>query len=177
MKLPEVILYIACSLDGYIATAAHGLDWLTRFETPEEDYGYQAFYQSVDALLLGSGTYEQMPKLGPWPYAGKPCWVFSRRRLHIEQPDVTLTDQDPETVLQEIVQRGLKRAWLVGGGKLIASFRARALITEYIISIIPVILGAGIPLFVPPGPVETLRSIETRTYASGLVQLHHRPVG
>ncbi|MHB0937135.1 MAG: dihydrofolate reductase family protein [Armatimonadota bacterium] len=171
----DVVLYIACSLDGFIATPEHGLEWLPPLEQAGEDYGYRAFYDAVDAVLMGSGTYEQVLRLGPWPYADKPCWVFSRRRLAVEQPGVVFTAQPPKAVVEELTERGLQRAWLVGGGKLLAAFREEQLVTEYIISIIPIILGAGIPLFPPPGPRETLRLVESRAYASGLVQLRYRP--
>jgi len=174
--MSDVVLYIACSLDGFIATPEHGLDWLPPIEQSGEDYGYRAFYDAVDAVLMGSGTYQQVLRLGPWPYADKPCWVFSRRQFTVEQPGVILTAQQPAAVVEELTRRGLKRAWLVGGGKLLTAFREEQLVTEYIISIIPILLGAGIPLFPPPQPCETLQLVESRAYASGLAQLHYRPV-
>ena len=171
--MPDIVVYIACSLDGYIATPTHGLDWLTRYDSPDEDYGYQAFYQSIDGMVMGSGTYPHIPMQGGWPYAGKPCWVVSHRPLASHHPDVLVTAASPEALRDEMAQRGLKRVWMIGGGKLIASFREKGLIHEYIITVIPTILGAGIPLFPTPGPAEALRLAESRTYPNGLVQLRY----
>ncbi len=171
--MAEIVYYVAASLDGYIATPDGGVGWLSRFEGAGEDYGYAAFYASVNAILLGSRTYEQVLTFGSWPYPGLPCWVFSRRRIEGGPPEVTVTAQSPAEVVAELEARRLGRAWLVGGGKIAASFRAQGLISEYIISVIPVILGAGLPLFGAPGPEENLRLAETTPYRSGVVQLRY----
>ena len=177
--LPEVALSIACSLDGYIATPDGGVAWLTGTGGDDgedgEDDGYEAFYDSVDSLLVGSATYEQVIGWGPWPYPGRPCWVFSSRDLALEGPDLLLAKNGPRATLEEIAARGLKRAWLIGGGKLIAAFRAEGLITEYIVTIIPVILGDGLPLFPSPGPTERLRLIESKSYPNGFLRVTYRP--
>jgi len=170
----EIIYYVAASLDGYIATPDGGIEWLSPFEGKGEDYGYAAFYASVDAVLLGRRTYDQCLTFGEWPYPGKPCWVFSRRRMKITAPGVTLTDQDPVQVVNELKAKKLRRAWLVGGGRLAGSFRKRGLISEYVVSVIPVILGAGVPMFVSGGAHEALKLVETTPYPSGVVQLRYR---
>ena len=172
--LPEVALYIACSLDGYIATPDGGVEWLEGHgEETGDDYGYQEFYGSVDSLLTGSATYEQVAGWGPWPYPDRPCWVFSSRDLPLEGPTLVLAKNGPRAALEEIAARGLKRAWLIGGGKLIAAFRAEGLITEYFVTIIPVILGDGLPLFPPPEPMEKLRLVESKSYPNGFVQVKY----
>ena len=168
--MSEVVYYVAASLDAYIATPEGGVEWLPPIEAAGEDYGYSEFYKSIDAVLMGSRTYEQLRE---WPYPGKPGWVFSQRPLTIAQPQITLTTQSPLQIITELQARGLRRAWLVGGGALAASFRAAGLITEYIISIIPVILGAGIPLFTSSGPRENLQLVESKSYANGLIQLRY----
>ena len=172
--MTEIIYYVAASLDGYIATPDGGIEWLSPFEGKGEDYGYAAFYASVDAVLLGRRTYDQCLTFGEWPYPGKPCWVFSRRRMKITAPGVTLTDQDPVQVVNELKAKKLRRAWLVGGGRLAGSFRKRGLISEYVVSVIPVILGAGVPMFVSGGAHEALKLVETTPYPSGVVQLRYR---
>ena len=131
----EIIYYVAASLDGFIATPEGGIDWLKPYEGTGEDYGYGEFYASVEAVLLGRATYEQSLQFPEWPYAGKPYWVFSRA-----------TGNTPGSVIAEMQARGLRRAWLVGGGKLAAAFRAERLISEHIVSIVPVLLGRGISL-------------------------------
>jgi len=170
----EVVYYVAASLDGYIATPDGGVAWLAPFESSDEDYGYNQFYASTDAVLLGSRTYKQCLGFDSWPYPGKPCWVFSTRRLKAGAAGVTVTARSPAKVVAELNAGGYRRAWLVGGGKLAASFRAKGLITEYVVSVIPVVLGAGIPLFASRGPKESLALAESKPYPSGLVQLRYR---
>jgi dihydrofolate reductase len=183
----EIIYYLATSLDGYIATPDGGVAWLAPFEAGGEDYGYPAFYASVDALLLGSRTYEQVLSFGEWPYAGKPCWILSRRPLEAVQPDLVVTARPLREVAADLEARGIRRAWLVGGGQLAAAFRAEGLITEYIVAIVPVILGAGIPFFGSPSPDprgfpnpstvwptgEMLKLVEHWVYANGVVQIRY----
>jgi len=100
--------------------------------------------------------------------------VFSHRRLRVSQPDVEVTTSSPRTVLAELHARGYRRAWLVGGGQLAGAFRAQGLITEYIVTVIPIILGTGIPLFGAVGPTEPLQLVASQVYPNGLVQLHYR---
>ena len=159
----EIVYYVAASLDGYIATPDGGIEWLQPFEGTGEDYGYGEFYASVEGVLLGRKTYEKCLEFPEWPYPGKPYWVLSKA-----------SGSTPVGVVAEMKQRGLKRAWLVGGGKLAAAFRAEGLITEHIVSIIPVLLGRGIPLFDGPAPAETLHLAGTKNFENGVVQLHYR---
>jgi dihydrofolate reductase len=159
----EIVYYVAASLDGFIATPEGGIDWLGPFEGTSEDYGYGEFYASIEAVLLGRATYEQSLRFPEWPYAGKPYWVFSRANSNT-----------PASVVAEMKARGLRRAWLVGGGKLAAAFRAECLITEHIVSIVPVLLGAGVPLFDRPAPMQQLALLSSRAYANGIVQLRYR---
>ena len=171
--MPEVVYYVAASLDGYIATPEGGVEWLAPFEGTGEDYGYAKFYASVDAVLLGRRTYEKSLSFGEWPYPGKLCWVFSRGRLEPSAAGVKATAREPAEVVAQIAALGLRRAWLVGGGLLAAAFRSQGLITEHVVSIAPVILGAGIRLFASGGALESLKLAESRSYPNGLVQLRY----
>src|SRR2546430_8547146 len=141
----DVVYYVASSLDGYIATADGAVDWLSSFHVAGEDHGAGKLEASVDALLLGSHTYEFALKLGQWPSPNKPSWVFTRRDLRVLHPSITLTSQSPREVVESLTSRGMRRAWLIGGGKLAASFHEQGLISRCIISVFPVLLGAGIP--------------------------------
>jgi len=161
----EIVYYVAASVDGFIATPDGGIDWLKPFENTGEDYGYAEFYASVEAVLMGRKTYEQCLQFPEWPYAGKPYWVFS-----------AVTGNTPRKVVAEMKARGLRRAWLVGGGKLAAAFRAEGLITEHIVSVIPVLLGAGIPMFDGPGSAEKLQLLSSRPYSNGIIQLRYASV-
>ena len=168
----EIVYYVASSLDGYIATADGSVDWLSPFQTTGEDHGAAELEASVDALLLGSHTYEFALKLGRWPSPNKLSWVFTRRDLRILHPSITLTAQSPREVVETLASRGLQRAWLMGGGKLAASFHADQLISRYIISIFPVLLGSGIPLLAShSSPPDALRLVAAKPFKSGIVQV------
>ena len=172
-----LIYYLAMSLDGYIATPDGGIEWLRPYpvEQAGEDYGYGAFYSSIDALVLGSKTYEQCLTFDPWPYAGKSCWVCSQQRLGATPPGVTVTRLGPRELVRELQRRGHRRVWLVGGGRLAAWFRGEGLVREYIVAIIPTLLGAGIPFLASCGPKEDLTLVDSKTYPNGVVQLRYQP--
>lgn len=172
--MTEIIYYVAVSLDGYIAPPDGKVDWLSAYNAGSEDYGFGEFYNSIDALVEGSKTYEQALSFDQWPHPGKPCWVFTKRRLEVKQPEVTLTSGTPSEVIAQLGSLGFRRVWLVGGAQMAASFRADGLITEYVLSVIPVLLGAGIPLFAGDGPRENLKLVESKSYPTGLVQLRYR---
>ena len=173
---PKVTLYIAASLDGYIARPDGGIDWLRMVERPGEDYGYAAFYDSVDGVISGSKTFELARSFEPWPYAGKPCYVFSARPLDGARDDVIAAGRDIAAGMATIRARGHSHLWLVGGGALINSFQRAGLIDEYIVSTIPLLLGAGIPLFPPPGIEQELKLLSCKHYESGLTQNHYRRI-
>lgn len=183
----EIVYYAAASLDGYIATPDGGIDWLPPIEDANssgaEDFGYHDFYASVDAVLMGSATYEKVLRHAAWPYAGKRTWVFSRQRRYAAKDnrigsdaEITFTGASPEHIATEIEGLGLTRAWIVGGGKLAAAFRARGLITTYGIGIVPAILGDGIPLLARSEPFEKLILTGCQAYPGGTVMLWYRKV-
>ena len=173
----EIVYYVATSLDGYIATADGGVDWLSKFHVAGEDHGAGKLQAEVDALLLGSGTYEFALKLGHWPSGDKPSWVFTKRSLRILHPSITLTADSPTEVVENLAGRGLHKAWLMGGGKLAASFHADGLISKYIISVFPVILGSGIPFLAPhSAPHERIAFVSATPFKSGIIQLTYKRV-
>lgn len=168
----EIIYSVASSLDGYIATLDGSVDWLSRFHRSAEDTGAGNLEASVNALLLGSHTYEFALKFGQWPSPDKPSWVFTRRDLKVLHPSITLTSQRPREIAELLAERGVRRAWLMGGGKLAASFHSEGLISRYMISIFPILLGSGVPLFAGHASVpEALRLVTAKPFQSGIVQL------
>jgi len=169
----HIVYYVACSVDGFIGPADGSVAWLAPFEGGAEDYGYAHFFGSVDSVLLGRRTYEQSLTFGKWPYEGKRCWVFSRQKIKSTVPGVTVTMESPPAVVKQMKSQKLRRAWLVGGGELAGAFRADGLISEYIISVIPVLLGGGIQLFGEKGAQERLTLVESQRYASGIIQLRY----
>jgi len=170
----EIAYYVAMSLDGFIAPPDGSLDWLHRFLVEGEDFGYAAFYRTTDVVLVGRRTYDQSLTFPTWPYPDKPCWVFSKAPV-APRGGVVHTTLGPRAAAAELELRGHRRAWLIGGGKLAAAFRADGLITEYIVTVLPVMLGTGIPLFDGPGPHQDLTLVDTKTYPLGLVQLRYVP--
>ena len=168
----EIVYCVASSLDSYIATANGGVDWLTRFHAAGEDHAAGELQASVGALLLGSHTYEFALELGQWPSPDKPSWVFTHRDLRVLHPSITLTTQTPAEIAGLLESTGVRRAWLMGGGQLAASFHSAGLISRYVISIFPVLLGSGVPLFAPNTAREdSLRLTEAKPFSSGIVQL------
>ena len=172
LAMLEVVYSVASSLDGYIATTDGGVDWLSRFQASGEDHGAGELYASIDALLLGSHTYEFALKLGQWPSPDKPSWVFTKRALRVLHPSITLTSESPVEVVRHLGTRGFRRVWLMGGGQLAASFHAERLISRYIVSMFPVLLGSGIPFLAPHSCSEdALRLVAAKPFKSGIVQL------
>lgn len=171
--MTQLIYYVAVSLDGFIAPPDESVDWLSSYNAGGEDYGFGEFYNTVDALIEGSKTYEQALTFSEWPHPGKPCWVVTSRKFESKQPEVHFTSDTPAELIHHVSSQGHKRIWLVGGSRLAASFRAAGLITEYVLSIVPVFLGAGRPLFASGGPIENLRLADSKAYPSGLVQVRY----
>jgi dihydrofolate reductase len=166
----KIILYIAPSLDGYIARRDGSIDWLRKYETGEEDYGYNEFLKSVDTLLMGRKTYEQIVGFGEWPYEGKQGYVFSTQG--IRDPRV-MAVPEPVTFTKALKEKPGKDIWLVGGGQAISLLMNHRLVDEIIITIIPIILGSGIPLFSHITAETKCVLIKEKAYPSGLVQLHY----
>jgi dihydrofolate reductase len=172
--MPEIIYSVASSLDAYIATSDGGVDWLARFQAMGEDHGAGELHASVDALLLGSHTYEFALALGRWPSPDKPSWVFTHRKLRVLHRSITLTSETPTAAVKMLDARGVRRAWLMGGGKLAASFHSAGLISRYVISVFPVLLGSGVPLFASHScNLETLHLVGAKPFGSGVVQLSY----
>ncbi len=176
--MARIVLYIAVSIDGYIADAEGGISWLEAVDEPGEDYGYESFFNDIDVLLMGRKTYEQILGFGDWPYDNKQTYVFTGHPISSPREDISFVADPPAEIIEKIEQNeDIQRIWLVGGGKLNGSFLAEGLIDEMILSIIPVTLGSGIPLF--KGQTADLSSFtlrSTTSYHSGLVQMHYEAV-
>ena len=164
----KVVLFIASSLDGFIAGKDDDISWLFS----DGDYGYRAFLDSVDTVLMGRRTYEMALQMGPFPYQDKECYVFSRSLMGGDD-NVEFVNQPVKEFLEDLRNREGKDIWLVGGSELIFSFMQAGMVDEFIISVHPIIVGDGIPLFQAGIPSTTLSLIGSQSFPSGLVQVHY----
>jgi len=170
-------VFIACSLDGYIATQGGEIDWLNTYAASGEEYGYEEFIASVDGIVMGRRTYEKALSFPAWPYE-LPVVVTSRSMksndLPIELTDsVEVSDADPADLVSALTERGLHSLY-IDGGQVIQSFMRAGLIDEMIVSRVPLLLGAGIPLFGSDGPRLEMEHVATKSFPSGLVQSRYR---
>ncbi|WP_400193638.1 dihydrofolate reductase family protein [Hymenobacter sp. B81] len=168
----ETVLYIAASLDGYIADEQGGVDFLHAFEQPDEDYGYAELLASLSAVVMGARTYEQVLGFGiAWPYAGLPTYVCTSRELPTDaDPDIRLWHG---SVAELAATLPAGRTWLVGGGQLIDAFNAAGLIDQLLLAVMPVFLGRGIKLLSTPPP-QKLRLQDVKKYSNGVLMLDYR---
>lgn len=170
-------VFIATSLDGYIADKNGGIDWLEAIpELNSIDTGYAAFTAQIDALVMGRITFETVCSFDiDWPYK-KPVFVLSTTMTEIPEKlsgKVHLVKGTLSEVLQEIHQQGYPRLY-VDGGTLIQSFLREDLIDEMIITIIPVLLGAGIPLFSELPKRLNFECIKSKLFLDKVVQNHFK---
>jgi dihydrofolate reductase len=167
----KLVLYIAASLDGYIARQSGAVDWLFT----DQDYGYTAFFANVDTVLMGRKTYEQVLSFGIYPYQGTRGFVFSRRT---RSPDanVTFISGDLASFVPELKRAPGKSIWLVGGSEIVAECVRHDLVDAFILSVHPIILGTGLPLFLPGLPELPLQLVQVEHFSSGLVQMSYTRV-
>lgn len=181
--------YAASSLDGFIATPEHSLDWLLQFGSVEGT-SYPDFIREVGALAMGSATYEwllrHLVQAGsaspqPWPY-GQPAWVFTSRNLPtVPGADIRFVSGDVRPVHREMAAAaGSRNIWIVGGGELAGQFYDRGLLDELIVQVTSVTLGRGLPLLPRTITTPPLRLLSAATYGEAFAELRYevpRPAG
>jgi dihydrofolate reductase len=171
-------VFIATSLDGFIARANGDLDWLTGAESAstEQDYGYQEFMDSVDTIVLGRNTFELVLTFDTWPYSGKKVVVLSSRPKAVPThlvDDVAWLSLPPLRLVERLAARGATHLY-VDGGKTIQGFLKAGLIHELTITRVPVLIGTGVPLFGALDHDVRLAHIATRQFRNGFVQSKYR---
>ena len=170
----NVILYIAASLDGFIARSGGDIDWLVKYQGGKEDYGYHDFYANVGASIMGSKTYEKSLTLDGGIDDKMPTYVVTHRRLSTRgHSHVSLHSGSLSDLLKLIRGRTDKDIWLVGGGQLAQTFLREGLLDEIILSTVPVILGEGLSLFGVTEKEIDLSLREARSFRSGIVQTRY----
>jgi dihydrofolate reductase len=181
--------YCAMSLDGYIAESDDTLDWLLKYQGSYEGEGtepggrggYERFYEGVGALVSGSVTYEfvlgHMAEGDEWPYKGKPCWILSSRDLPVpdgDGVDVLIVDAKIAELHDEMIAAaGERNLWVIGGGNVASQLADEGLLDDVLVTVVPVVLGDGKPLFdrrLPGGPMQLTG---TTTFDSGMVELRY----
>ena len=181
---PATVVYIAQSLDGYIARLDGGLDWLPQpSEDASDDFGWSEFQAGIDAILMGRKTFETVVGLGgPWPYKDKQVTVLSSTLKSvpksIEMQPITLSCESPTEVLSSMARNGVKRVY-VDGGTLINSLLRDDVVDEMIITTVPVLIGEGVRLF-PAGALDADKTWivegDPHVYQGGLVKTRYRRV-
>jgi len=170
-------VFIATSLDGFIARKNDDIEWLTSYPTLGEDHGYNAHIAEMDGIIMGRGTYEKVLTFDQWYYT-KPTIVLSRSLDPASVPEhlksqIEIVAATPQEAMDLVGARGWKKIY-ADGGQLIQSFLRAGLIEDIIISTIPILLGDGIPLFGRLDKDIALEHLRTTSFPSGLVQSHYR---
>ena len=167
----KVTYYVGASLDGYIAKEDGDVSWLEELGVALEVTGYEGFYATVDGLVMGRNTFEAIRSFGAWPYGDKPTWVCTHSKVDPIDGANLQTAMSPADVIQEARDLGIAHLWLVGGGILAASFVDESLLTDINVSLMPIVLGSGIPLFGPLADSRLVRLSSCQTSTSGLLQI------
>jgi len=182
-KIMKISVYIATSLDGFIARENGDLDWLSGSdgasddgENDSEDFGFNAFMESVDVLVMGRNTYEKVLTFGQWPYGRKRVVILSNTLTQNsdELPKtVEFRSGLPAQLVKDLQKSGAQHLY-IDGGKTIQGFLNAGLIHEITITKIPVLIGSGIPLFGPVHEDVKLQHIETHSFPNGFVQSKYK---
>ena len=166
-------VFVATSLDGFIARENGEIDWLLKHDQAGEDHGYDDFIRDIDVIVMGRGSYESVRSLGDWFY-NRPVLVLSAQLAQQAVPSeltgkVRFSDKSPDDAMAMLQAEGARRAY-VDGGRIIQSFLALDMISDMVITRVPMLLGAGRPLFGGRQRDVALAHKSTRCFPSGLVQ-------
>ena len=172
--MTRLSVFIASSIDGFIATQSGSLEWLERAARPDEDYGYDAFMSTVDALAMGRGTYDHISNLDPLPFGDRPVFVFTHDPPQ-RRAGVTFWQAAPREALERWTEMGLARVY-VDGGQLISAFLKAGLIDDMVLTKVPVLLGDGKPLFYPTANAAFMRLDGVQSWPSGFVNTSYSRV-
>ncbi|MBK5720181.1 dihydrofolate reductase [Dysgonomonas sp. Marseille-P4677] len=174
----KIKLYIASSIDGYIAGSDGSLDWLSGYPiTPELNYGYDQFFESVDTVVMGGRTYRDILNMDViYPYESKISYIITRNQINHSNENIHfITDNIVESISDLRKGQG-KDIWLVGGGELISILLSHDLIDEMIITYIPTLLGDGIPLFPKSKKESNWKLINNQSYNNGVLTIEYQRI-
>ena len=171
MTRPRISVYIAHSLDGYIADAEGSLDWLFA-AAGTEDYGYDEFMAGIDGLAMGRSTWDFIADEPDLPFGGRPVYVFTNREA-TSRAGVQFWSRTAHQAVAEWEAAGITHVYL-DGGRLISDFLAAGYVDDLVLTVIPVLLGDGKPLFHAVPRSTQLELIGTTPHPNGVVQLRYR---
>jgi dihydrofolate reductase len=170
-------VFIAISLDGFIARQDGDIEWLLQRDDPTEDHGYAAFIADIDMIVMGRGSYEKVLTLDTWPY-DRPVRVLSKKLADTPVPEalqdrVQFSNLSPKDLVEELAGQNVRRIY-VDGGRLVQSFLREGLIADMVITTVPVLIGSGRQLFGALLKDIDLRLVSSHSFPSGLVQSTYR---
>lgn len=172
----KLILYIAMSIDGYIATHDDDLSFLSTVEQEGEDYGYTEFIETVDTVILGRRTYDKVLSMGvEFPHRDKATYIITRTAKGSEG-NIRFYNGELKPLITTLKSEPGKNIFCDGGAQIVHELLRENLIDEFYISIIPILLGSGISLFRDGRPPVSLKLIESKSFPKGLVQMHYTRV-
>ncbi len=169
---PSFVMHTVCSVDGFISREDSSADWLS--EWGPDPAGCGEFFDSVDGLVAGVKTYDQMQARGKWPYGEKPCIVLSNRARKPAGGSIEFFTGRVEEIVNLVRKKNLMRVRIVGGASIFTQFHKKRLIDDYIIAIVPIILGSGMPIIQSCDVEARLRLVSSRALDSGIVLNHYR---
>ncbi len=172
----KIIVYIATSADGYIARPDGGVEWLNR-PRPRGNYSMAGFFNLIDTILWGRKTYDFAVRMGAKDGGAGPKirnYVFSHQPQASPSPQVEFVNEPPGAFAQRLRAQPGKNIWMMGGAGIIASFLDAGEVDEFIIHVVPVFIGEGIPLVQPRHRLVPLALLSSRRYPDGIVRLHYR---
>lgn len=174
----KIKLYIASSIDGYIARPDGDLDWLTKYPiTPDLNYGYDKFFDSVDAVIMGGRTYRDILNMDViYPYKDKRSYVITQNKINTPQENIHFISDTIIEIVSDLKEKEGKDIWLVGGGEIISLLLSHDLVDEMIITCIPTLLGDGIPLFPKTKKESTWKLIKNQSYVNGITYTEYQKI-
>lgn len=175
--MKEIHLFIATSLDGFIARENGSLDWLVNIPNPSQtDYGYNEMIENTDVIVMGRKTYDEILDFGiEWPYGNCKTFVVTRKQDFVPStPNTFVMNKIDAGTIQFLKSQSSKNIWLAGGGSLVTQFLDHGAIDEMTISIVPIILGKGIRLFADEPSEIQFETVKTELFDTGIVNLVYR---
>jgi dihydrofolate reductase len=166
----EVSYCVACSLDGFIATIDDRFDWLFS----DDDYGFDEYYRSVDCIVMGRRTFDVAINAEEYPYSKKKAYVFTRRATESPIPEAQFVNEDPARFVKRLKSEAGGRIWVAGGGIIATALMQVGLVDELVLTIHPITLGQGVPLFTPHGTRSGWKLHSSKSWHNGMLQTTYR---